>query len=85
VETCLAACQLGIQPVWCLGSSRFIGMFEPGDGVENLFVLGERDNGASAKAANDCRLLWSGRTVREILPPPTAAGKDLNDFIMECM
>jgi putative DNA primase/helicase len=76
VESALAARQLGFGATWALGSARG---FEPVHGVNELIVLGERDQ-ASRKAADVCSQNWSGREVLLALP---ATGKDFSDFLME--
>ncbi|MCG5249206.1 DUF7146 domain-containing protein [Methylorubrum extorquens] len=81
IETSLTARQLGIRPVWALGSVDAIRLFPVLPGVEGLTVLGEtRDSGASATACREVGTRWhrSGRTVEIIVP--RVAG-DLNDAI----
>ncbi len=81
VETCLAARQLGLRPVWALGSAGAIGKFPVIAGVEELTILGERDVGASRKAADECRANW--RLQRVALLLPARGAKDFNDILLE--
>lgn len=81
VETCLTARQLGIRPVWALGSVDAVRGFPVLAGVEGLTVLGETgDSGASDRAAREVGTRWhrEGRAV-EIIVPKVAG--DLNDAI----
>lgn len=81
IETSLSARQLGIRPVWALGSVDAIRTFPVLPGVEGLTVLGETgDSGASASACHEVGTRWhrAGRTVEIIVP--RVAG-DLNDAI----
>jgi hypothetical protein len=77
LESALAARQLGFGATWALGSARELA---PIDGVNELIILGERDE-ASRKAANACARLWTenGRKVALALP---AVGADFNDHVM---
>jgi hypothetical protein len=77
IETCLTARQLGIRPVWALGSSGGIKSFPVLPHVETLTILAERCE-ASAAAIAVCGARWraSGRNV--MINRPTL-GKDLND------
>jgi putative DNA primase/helicase len=82
VETCLAARQFGLRPVWALGSAGAIEKFRPVLGVNHLFILGENDDsGRNREAAEACRATWKDYRVTIIKPRSTA--KDLNDIIME--
>lgn len=82
IETCLAARQLGLKPVWSLISAGNIGVLPVLGGVEALTVLGEVDAGASAQAARDVGRRWiaAGRTADLIMPK---VGRDMNDILME--
>ena len=53
LETAMTARQLGLRPVWALGSAGAIGAFPVLDGVECLTILAEHDE-ANAKATNTC-------------------------------
>jgi hypothetical protein len=79
VETCLSARQLGIRPVWALGSTSNIAAFPVLCGVRCLTILAEHD-AASARVVEACGGRWhaAGREVR--INRPTR-GKDLNDAI----
>jgi Toprim domain/CHC2 zinc finger len=81
IETCLAARQLGFRPAWALGSSGGIKEFEPVDGVDELIILGERDNGSNRNAAAECCRTWKPNSV--VLFEPPVGFKDLNDVLME--
>src|SRR5262249_16490781 len=64
VETCLAARQLGLRPLWALGSSGAIKTFIPVAGVDELTIVGENDDsGSNRNAADECERLWRPRTV----------------------
>jgi hypothetical protein len=77
IESALAARQLGFGATWALGSARELA---PIDGVNELIILGERDE-ASRKAADACARLWQAqeRAVSLVLP---AYGGDFNDLLM---
>ena len=77
VETCLTARQLGLRPVWALGSAGAIGAFPVLPGVECLTILAEHDD-ANAKATHACAARWHA-AGREILVNRPIGGKDLND------
>lgn len=82
IESCLSARQLGITPVWALGSTSNIAAFPVLAGIQSLTLLEERDGGASSRACTECGTRWhrAGRAVDVVLPK---VGKDLNDQIME--
>lgn len=78
IETCLSARQLGIRPVWALGSSDAIRTFPVLPGIEGLTILGETgDGGANARATQEVGTRWhrAGRTVEVVMP---RVGDDLN-------
>ena len=79
IETGLAARQLGLRPVWALGSSVNIAAFPVLGGIECLTLLAEHDQ-ASERATRECCGRWnaSGREVRIVRP---TIGKDLNDAL----
>lgn len=81
VETCMAAMQLGHQPVSALGSVGAISCFPVIDGVRRLTVLGEAGD-ASARAVQLCGRRWlrAGRQVRVVMPDD--GNSDLNDELM---
>jgi Toprim domain-containing protein len=80
VETALAARQLGLRPVWALGSAGAIEKFRPVAGVNHLVILGENDNGRNRTAGDRCRENWKPRDVSLIVPRKEL--KDLNDATM---
>ncbi|OAS25983.1 DUF7146 domain-containing protein [Methylobacterium platani] len=85
IETGLAARQLGIRPVWSLGSVGAIGVFPTLSGIEALTILGESDRkGANAAAIQACGTRWAeaGRAVDVVRP--RGAG-DMNDVVLECV
>jgi Toprim domain-containing protein len=79
VETCLAARQIGLRPVWALGSAGEIAKLPALSGVEALTLLRERCP-RNASASETCGRRWhaAGREVFNVWP---SAGKDLNDTI----
>ena len=79
VETCMAARQLGLRPVWALGSSGGVRAFPILRGVECLTLLKEADD-ASARACEDCAARWHAAGREVFINSPTG-GKDLNDAI----
>nr|WP_137831248.1 toprim domain-containing protein [Methylobacterium sp. L1A1] len=81
VETGLAARQLGIRPVWALGSVDAIRSFPVLSGIEGLTILGETgDGGASERAGREVGTRWhrAGRAVEVIVPRVSG---DLNDAL----
>lgn len=50
VETCLAAREAGLRPVWALGSAGAIKQLPVLPGLDGLLVLGEHDGGANLAA-----------------------------------
>ncbi len=81
LETCLAARQLGLRPVWALGSASGIENLLPINGVGELVILGENDNGRNQTAAETCRENWK-QSSRVLLMTPQW-GKDFNDYLLE--
>jgi hypothetical protein len=80
LETCMAARQLGIRPVWAMGSAKGIASLPLILGVNHLVVLGENDNGANCHAVDVCRRQqWKASRVSIIEP---LRGKDINDILM---
>jgi Toprim domain-containing protein len=81
VETCMAARQLRLKPVWALGSVGAISFFPLLDGIKELIVLGEHDE-ASTRAADICISRWrkAGRRVRIAIPDPGYS--DFNDILI---
>ncbi|MCJ2039554.1 toprim domain-containing protein [Methylobacterium sp. J-059] len=82
IESCLAARQIGLRPVWALGSTAGIAAFPLLPGIDALSLLGERDAGASDQACREVGTRWhrAGRAVDIVLP---RVGKDMNDQIRE--
>jgi putative DNA primase/helicase len=83
VETCLAARQMGLRPVWAAVSTSGIAKCAVLGGVDGLRILKENDaNGASARAVEECARRWydAGRDVTITEPD---IGKDLNDELRE--
>jgi putative DNA primase/helicase len=79
IETCLTARQLGLRPVWALGSTSFISIFPVLSGVSNLTILAE-NNEASSRAMGACAIRWHS-SGREVLINRPTCGDDLNDAI----
>jgi hypothetical protein len=86
VETCMAARQLGIAPVWALGSVGAISFFPIIEGVRQLTILGERDRSgeigpSSIRSIKICGRRWkkAGRRVRITV---SNVGSDLNDALI---
>ena len=69
VETCLAARQLGLRPIWAVGSVRTIAAFPLVPDVTDLRILGEP---GSLEAIGICVARWrdAGRCVRVAIPDP---------------
>lgn len=82
LETCLAARQLGMRPVWAVGPSNGIARFPVIDGVAELVILGENDSGASAKAVGECVARWQSAGRQTAVARPDAQYKDFNDALM---
>jgi len=80
VETCIAARQIGLRPVWALGSAAGIENFPLVGGLEELIILGENDSGTNRSAALKCQQTWKERRVTIVHP---RRAKDMNDFVME--
>jgi hypothetical protein len=84
IETCLAARQLGLKPVWSLISASNIASFPVLSGIEALTLLGELDTKPNRPSQTACeraaeRWYQAGCCVDLIM---ARAGKDLNDAIM---
>jgi putative DNA primase/helicase len=84
IETALAARQLGLRPVWALGSVGGIAKFPVLSGIDALTILAERQddgtpNAASERAVIECGRRWheAGREVVVIDPP----SGDVNDAL----
>jgi hypothetical protein len=80
VETGMAARQLGLAPVWALGSAGAISFFPLIDGVQTLIILGEADN-TSAEAIRLCTQRWH-RAFRKVQIASPTIGSDINDALI---
>ena len=80
VETCLAARQYGLRPVWALGSAGAIAALPVLDGVKRLTLLKEADI-ASERACEACAARWHA-SGREVFFNSPRVGKDLNDALI---
>jgi hypothetical protein len=81
IETCLAARQVGLRPVWALGSVGMISTLPVLSGVEALTLLAETDKkGANDRAIDTCGTRWheAGRTIIVVRPK---FGGDVNDAL----
>jgi putative DNA primase/helicase len=81
LETCMAACQLGLGPAWALGSAGAISFFPVIDGVSELKILAEAGD-ASARAIQICGRRWR-RAGRRVLISRPNVGSDHNDVLMK--
>jgi putative DNA primase/helicase len=81
VETCMAACQLGLGPAWALGSVGAISFFPIIEGVSELTILAEAGD-ASARAVQICGRRWH-RAGRRVLISRSKVGSDHNDALMQ--
>jgi putative DNA primase/helicase len=79
LETCAAARQFGIRPVWALGSSGAIRTLSMLAGIECLTILAEQDV-SSAAAVQACAQRWH-EAGREVLINRPTLGNDLADAI----
>ena len=79
VETCMAARQFNLRPVWALGSAAAVAAFPILGGVECLTLLKEADD-ASERAVEACAARWHAAGREVFINWPTS-GKDLNDAI----
>jgi Toprim domain/CHC2 zinc finger len=78
LETCLAGCQLGLRPVWAMGSVSGISSFPVLSGRDGLTLLAERDD-ASARAIEACAKRWLAAGREIIVIDPTFG--DANDAL----
>jgi hypothetical protein len=81
IESCLAARQMGLRPVWALGGAGQVATFPLLPGVEGLTLL-EEDDDASRKAVEACAARWRAAGC-DVLFAKSLFGKDANDAIME--
>jgi putative DNA primase/helicase len=77
LETAMTARQLGMRPVWALGSAGAIAALSPLAGIQSLTILAEHDD-ANAKATHACAQRWHV-AGHEVLINRPIGGKDLND------
>jgi putative DNA primase/helicase len=77
LETAMTARQLGLRPVWALGSAGAIAALSPLAGIQSLTILAEHDD-ANAKATHVCAQRWHV-AGHEVLINRPIGGKDLND------
>ncbi|MGC1108494.1 MAG: toprim domain-containing protein [Methylovirgula sp.] len=79
IETCLSARQIGLRPIWALGSAGAIANFPVLAGVETLTLLAENDE-ASRRAIDLCKERWLAARREVIIATPLIGG-DLNDAL----
>lgn len=81
IETCMAARQLGLRPVWALGSAGAIAALPVLAGIEALTVLAETDDdGANERAVQAVGTRWAQAGAEVDLIQPRTGG-DLNDAL----
>lgn len=78
VETCLAARQIGLRPVWAAVGAAGVAHFPVVHGVRALTILAENDV-ASARAIEQCAARWS-LDGREVIALEPLIGSDFNDM-----
>ena len=79
VETALAARLVGFRPVWGVGSAGAIKSFPVLAGIDAITICGETDdNGANARAAQECAARWIEAGREAFVIEPLMSG-DLND------
>jgi putative DNA primase/helicase len=81
LETCLAARELGLKPVWALGSVGAISFFPLIDGIKQLIILGEKGK-ESERAIRICGRRWERAGRRVKIAKPTGDFSDLNDALI---
>jgi hypothetical protein len=78
LETCLAGRELGLRPIWSLGSANAIRQFPVISGIDALTILAETDDkGANAKAIRECGNRWTAADQDVIVATPLIGG-DMN-------
>lgn len=81
LETCLSARQLGLRPVWCVGSAGGVGGFPVLNGIEALTILGEQGCKANERECAKVRQRWNAAGIQVDTLISTQHGvKDVNDF-----
>jgi putative DNA primase/helicase len=78
-ESTLTGRQIGLAPVWALGSVGAIERFPVLGGIESLTILAEADE-ASGRAVQACFEKWRA-AGREVLVLKSTIGSDVNDAI----
>ena len=69
IETSLAARQMGMKPVWALGSVGAIGRLPVGSKIDELIILGEEGSPVRSCPGRCARRWWAqGRRVTIIMP-----------------
>jgi putative DNA primase/helicase len=81
VETGMAARQLGLRPVWALGSVGAISFFPVLDRVKQLVILGEAGE-PNAKAVKICGKHWRRASRRVRIVMPNEGLSDMNDALI---
>src|SRR6185312_2197269 len=79
LETCMAARQVGLHPVWALGSAGAIAAFPVLAGIAALTLLREHD-AANARAADQVTLRCQAEG-REVFDAWPNVGMDVNDSL----
>ncbi len=81
IETCLAARQMGLRPIWAMGSVGGIATLPVLAAVDALTFLEETgDSGASARAIEQCGARWHSAGREVVVVRPRVEG-DLNDAL----
>jgi hypothetical protein len=80
IETGMSARQLGLAPVWALGSTGSISFFPVLAGVKHLIILAEADD-SSKHAIGLCTQRWQ-RAFRKVQIASSTIGSDINDALM---
>jgi len=77
----LAARQMGMKPVWALGSVGAIGRLPVGSKIDELIILGEEGEPSQIMSWRCARHWWAqGRRVTIIMPK--AGLSDMNDVVL---
>jgi Toprim domain-containing protein len=79
VETAMTARQIGLKPLWALGSAGAIATFPVLDGIARLMILAETDE-TNASATEACATSWHDAGRKVFINRPTR-GNDLNDAL----
>ena len=81
VETCMAARQLGLGPVWALGSVGAISFLPVINNAQTLIILGEAGE-ANARAIRLCTKRWQAARRRVRIAMPETGLSDFNDVLI---